>query len=265
MNHDEDDLPKLAARPEELTLPALEARPLLARAILAALLMICTALAGLAFAIQVLLRLTNPDTTPPRAVVCDQVTDGQLLYRLDPARSEARYQADERLLKTNTFGSPIGRTSAVDGYLVIDRENPAASRVCQMVVNISQLKSDSDERDRTLRLRFLESNRYPHVVFTPQEILDFPDDPRAGEPIAFRLRGDLTLKGITAPITWNVSLTFSEEEIVGTADTVMLMSTYGIGPIHIAGFVETSDDVSLTLDFVAVRVHPSDIFTPTPP
>jgi polyisoprenoid-binding protein YceI len=249
---------------DEFDLPILETRPLWMRRVLVWLLMTLFVLAGVVWGATALLNEAAPiDPTPPQAVVCDAVLEGQALFRLDPDQSEMRYQADQRLLETNTFDSPVGRTNALDGYIVVDFDHPENSQVCEMVVNVSQLRSDSLQRDGILRLRYLETTYYPEARFVPTAILDFPPDPKEGEAFSFTLKGDLSIKQTTAPETWEVTAKLVGDRIEGTAETVILMSTYEVGPINIAGFVETSDDVMLTLDFVAVRVDPAEVLSPT--
>jgi hypothetical protein len=53
----------------------------------------------------------------------------------------------------------------------------------------------------------------------------------------------MTIKGQTRTEIWNVSASFDKDHIEGVAETVILMSDYGVGPVNIAGFVESSDDV----------------------
>ena len=241
---------------DDLSLPELKTSPLWMRSILAGLFMALVVIVLALLAVDQLLADIGINDSAPQAAVCNDVASGQRVYRIDPEQSEVRYQVDEFLLQSNSFGTPVGRTSAVDGYIVVDFDSPAGSRVCQLVINVSQLETENERRDRIVRVRYLNTIDYPEAYFEPTHLLDFPDDATEGEPFSFRLRGDMTIKGETRTEIWNVTTTLAEDRIEGVAETVILMSDYGIGPVNIAGFVESSDDVTLTFDFVAVEVDP---------
>jgi polyisoprenoid-binding protein YceI len=255
-------MPSMAT--DEFDLPDLRTQPLWGRRILFFLILALLLLLPIAFWLDQIFEKAAPVDIPLRAVVCDEVLEGQALFRLDPSQSEMRYQVDEHLLEDNAFNSLVGRTNVLDGYIIVDFDHPENSKVCEMVVNISQMSSDNLQRDGIVRLRYLETTYYPEARFVPIELIGFPRNPREGESFNFQMAGDLTIKQTTAPETWKVSVKLADDVIEGSAETVILMSTYEVGPISIAGFVETSDDLSLTFDFVATRVEPETVLNPTP-
>ena len=179
--------------------------------------------------------------------------EGQRVFRIDPNRSTTRYQAFEEFLDT-TVGSPIGETSAIAGDILIEPDNPENSRFETIFVNVESLTSDSRMRDSQLRKDYLESSRYPEVELRFGRFLDLPESFEQGEEYNLQLQGDLTVKGITAPTVWDVTLEFDDVRLWGFARTEILMSTYGVGPISIAGLLKTRDEVSLSIDLVAFDV-----------
>lgn len=176
---------------------------------------------------------------------------GATVYVIDPARSEARYEVGETFFEDNRFAVAVGRTSGISGQVTVDTANPSASRVEAIEVDVSQLASDSDRRDRFLTERALGSLEFPTARFVATEILGMPDDPRMDEPVSFQIAGDLTVRDTTLPVTWDVTATLGADALTGTATTQVLMSAYGIGPIQIMQ-LGTEDEVKLALDFVAV-------------
>jgi polyisoprenoid-binding protein YceI len=76
-----------------------------------------------------------------------------------------------------------------------------------------------------------------------------------GETYTFQLVGDLTVTGITRPVTFDVMVTAtSEARIVGTATTDFLYTDFELF-IPDAPAVDTVDDeVRLELEFVAEAV-----------
>lgn len=222
--------------------------------ILIGLVVLVVAIGGGLYTYDQLFGLTGPDETPPEAPTLQASATQQVVYRIDPSQSEARYSASEVFLRENRDASPVGVTKGIAGDVLIDFANPANSQVGTIVINIEQFESDSGLRDGRIRREFLESSKYPEAIFIPTELVNFPANPIEGQSYNFQMTGDLTVKETTAPTTWEVSATLNGDTLTGSASTTILMSTYGVGPISLAGILETEDEVRLEFDFVAVRV-----------
>ena len=202
----------------------------------------------------------NP--APATAVVVtapelEAANERQRVFRIDRNRSVARYQAFEEFLDA-TVGSPVGETSAIAGDIVIEPDSPEAGRFGTIVVNVESLVSDSRMRDSRLRKDYLESASYREVEIRFGRFLGLPESFEQDEEYALRLEGDLTVKDITAPTIWDVTFEFDDGHLRGTATTEILMSTYGVGPISIAGLLKTRDEVSLSIDVVAYDIAVED-------
>lgn len=185
-------------------------------------------------------------------LIADEVED--VVYRIEPTLSEVRYAVDE-IFAGNPVSTAVGVTNTVAGDVLINTADPSRISVGTLVINIELFESNSGLRDARIRQDFLESSTYPEATFVPTEIIDFPDSAATGVPSTFQMRGDLTIKETTAEEVWDVTATLDGDVLTGTASTVVLMSTYDVGPISIAGFVETSDEVALTFDFVAISTE----------
>ncbi len=173
------------------------------------------------------------------------------LYRIDAAQSEVRYEVGETFFQGNRFATAIGRTKGVAGDVLIDFASPANSQIGQIVIDVSQFKSDESRRDNFIRRTGLESQRYPQATFVARELEGLPDRVAAGDQISFTIQGDLTVKETTRPVTWNATLKVEGSRVVGSASTQILLSDFGVGPIKIP-LLETEDEVKLHFDFVAL-------------
>ncbi|MBL8165113.1 MAG: YceI family protein [Anaerolineae bacterium] len=178
----------------------------------------------------------------------------QTVYRIDPEQSAVRYAVQE-IFAGQPVSIAVGTTQQIAGDILLNREDFARSEVGTIVINVEQFESDSGLRDRRIRREYLESSTYPEAVFVPRELVDFPAEIVEGNAYTFTIAGDLTVKATTLPVTWTVTATLNADTLIGSANTTVLMSDYRIGPINIAGFVETADEVQLTFDFVAVAVR----------
>ena len=190
------------------------------------------------------------DPTQPAAVPAAPASDAKL-YRIDAAQSEARYEVGETFFQDNRFATAIGRTKGVAGDILINTAEPAKSQIGDIVIDISQFKSDESRRDNFIRNNGLESAKYPQATFKTTAIDGLPAAVNAGDEVSFTMTGDLTVKQTTKPVTWQVTLKLTDQGLTGSASTQIKMSDFAVGPIKLA-FLETEDDVKLFFDFVAM-------------
>lgn len=176
---------------------------------------------------------------------------GPVVFTLVPGESTVTYEVGETFLGDNRFNVAIGVTPALNGEVTVDLANPQGSQIGPLTVDISQFTSDSGRRDNALRGRYLESAQYPIVTFTPTQIDGLPAAYTPGEQISFQVTGDLTIREVTRPATFDVTVQLVEDALQGQANTEFLMSDFGFGPISIAGMLNTEDLVKITVDFIA--------------
>ncbi len=185
---------------------------------------------------------------------------GETVYRIDPTRSSLSYAVEEKLFGQDAHEAK-GTTNGIAGDIAVNPAEPAASRVGQIVVNVEQLHSDNDLRDARLRAANLSSHEFPLAYLTVTDLSDMPAKFTPGDPTHFKLNSQLTVKKVPAPVTWDVSATLDGGQLFATATTKVKMSSFGVGPISIAGLVSSSDDVTLTMKLTAV--DPSKYTVPT--
>jgi len=176
-------------------------------------------------------------------------------YVIDPAQSQASFQIDETLR-----GSPntvVGATSEVAGQILIDSNDLGASQFSTIVINARTLITDSDQRNRVMRSPVIldsGSDENELITFTPAS-LDGLDGvtPSVGESLDFEVTGDLIIKGMTKTVTFSVSAVLADESTIqGTATARVLRSDFAIGIPNVPFVADVADEVTLTLEFVAV-------------
>jgi len=174
------------------------------------------------------------------------------VFRIVPGESQATYEVGETFLnQQNRFAVAIGMTTEINGEITAVLSNPPASTIGTVTVDISQLTSDSSRRDDAIRKRWLESATFPLAVFSPVKIEGLPDAYVEGEDYKFSVSGDLTVHEVTKPVVFSVTANLQGDSLSGIATSTVRMSDFGIGPISIAGILNTEDDVKLALNFVA--------------
>jgi polyisoprenoid-binding protein YceI len=185
---------------------------------------------------------------------------GETVYRIDPTQSKLSYKVEEKLFGQDASEAE-GSTNGIAGDLAINTAKPDDSRVGQIVVNVEQLHSDNDLRDARMRAANLGSHDNPLAYLTASGFTGMPATITEGTPVHFKLQSQLTVRKTPAPVVWDVDATLTDGKVTANATTKVKMSTFGIGPISIAGLVSTGDDVILTMKFVAL--DPSKTTVPT--
>ena len=192
------------------------------------------------------------EATPTQAPAPEAPAGGAVLYQIAPGESTVSYEVGETFFnQDNRFNLAIGVTPEIRGEIQLDAANPHNSSIGVITVDISQFASDSSRRDGAIRDRWLESARYPLATFTPTAIEGLPDSYTEGQEITFKVTGNLTVRTVTRPVTFDVTARLQGGALTGAATTTILMSDFEFGPIEIAGMLGTENEVKITLLFVA--------------
>jgi polyisoprenoid-binding protein YceI len=113
-------------------------------------------------------------------------------WQIDPMHTQVEFA-------TKHFGMMTvrGRFNDVQATGTVDPAQPENSAV-DVTIDVASLNTHSPQRDKDLRSSyFLEAEKYPTVTFKSTRI-----EPKG--PDDFNMTGDLTIKGITKPVTLRV-------------------------------------------------------------
>jgi polyisoprenoid-binding protein YceI len=110
-------------------------------------------------------------------------------YTLDPAHSRIGFVARHAMVT-----KVRGAFNEFEGTATLDGANPANSRA-QVTINAASIDTRNAQRDEHLRSNdFLAMADYPQITFTSTSA-------RPVDDTTFELTGDLTIKGVTNPVT----------------------------------------------------------------
>ena len=116
------------------------------------------------------------------------------------------------------------------------------------------LRTDRDLRNRSIRRFILESNKdeYRYITFTPTAIQGLPAHATAGDSFAFQVTGDLKIKDVSKPVTFDVDVKAdSEAQISGLAKTTIKRSDFNLSIPSAPGVADVTEEVRLELAFTA--------------
>jgi polyisoprenoid-binding protein YceI len=115
-------------------------------------------------------------------------------WNIDPAHTEVQFSTKHMMVTTVR-----GRFTAVEGSITLDEEEPANS-TGSFTVGVASLNTGVEPRDAHLRSAdFFDADNHPTATFSATSM-----EPRGGTD--YRVGGDLTIRGTTRPVSFDVEL-----------------------------------------------------------
>jgi polyisoprenoid-binding protein YceI len=122
--------------------------------------------------------------------------------------SLAGYRVAEVLFGQDT--EAVGRTSDVTGELEIDGTSVESATFS---VDMTTVASDENRRDNQFHERILDTGSYPMATFTLTEPISFETIPSDGEEVTIAVTGELTVRGVTNTVTFDLAARHSGDTI----------------------------------------------------
>ncbi len=186
----------------------------------------------------------NPATQAPSAA-------GKT-YTFDPGRSTATFIIHEVLLgKPNKV---VGTSQDIQGAFVLDLSDPASAEYQPVVINAELFVTDEDRRNQAIRVFILETGKPENQTITFQitGVEGLPAAAEVGQSYDVQVTGDLTMHGITNPVTFHGQVkAASEDEIQGTLTATVPRDDFSLTIPNVPFVANVDADVVLQLSFVA--------------
>ena len=141
----------------------------------------------------------------------------------EPTVSFAGFRVDEVLNNIGDF-TAVGRTAKVSGSIELTGTALVAATV---EVQMGTLATDNSFRDRQI-YRALNTSEFPLATFTLVEPVELPAGMSDGEAFSGPAVGDLTVKGTTNRVTFNLQAQVVGDRIVAVGSSDVVFSDYGV-------------------------------------
>jgi polyisoprenoid-binding protein YceI len=177
-----------------------------------------------------------------------------------PAESTASYIVDEEffadaLSKYNIAAGKVqtvGSTQQIAGQLQLNPEDLAAPLGdSRFTVQLNTLNSDQILRDGWLRNNGPRFNDFPTAEFVATGVEGAPASYVEGQEVQFRLPGNLTMRSITQPVTFDVTAILQGDTIAGTAIARARLTDFGIDPPNFANTLVVGDEFTIEVQVTA--------------
>ena len=175
---------------------------------------------------------------------------GATVYTIDPASSEVRFELNEVLR-----GEPktvVGTTDQVAGEIAVDLGDLSSTQVGAIQVNARGLSTDNNFRNRAINNEILNTGDFEFITFEPTAVSGLSGSAVVGDTFEFTVSGDLTIRDITQPVTFDVTATaVSDSQIEGTASAVVQRADYNLQIPSVPSVADVEEEVELYIDFAA--------------
>lgn len=152
--------------------------------------------------------------------------------------SEVGYRVAEVLFGIDTEG--VGRTESVTGSITLQE---TLITDAEFSVDVASMRSDDSRRDGQFKGRIMETEQFPTASFTLTDPIDLGVKATEGAAVTATLSGELTMHGVTNPVTVEVSaqiengrlgvvgsipVVFTDYEIVDPSITAIKVEPQGL-------------------------------------
>lgn len=182
--------------------------------------------------------------------------NGLTVFQISQTDSNAQFTIYEELM-----GQPknvVGTTNQVAGQIGVNFSDLSTAQVGEIKIDARTLTTDSNQRNRMIQNRILNTGSFEYITFTPTQISGLSGSAKTGQPLQFQITGNLTIQGVTKPVTFNVTAqAVSDSQISGTATATVQRSDFNLQIPNVPQVANVGQQVALQIDFVANTVNSS--------
>lgn len=170
-------------------------------------------------------------------------------WKVDPAHSSINFSVKHMVIAT-----VHGKFTSFSGEAVWDGKDLSGGSVT-VTAETKSITTDNVDRDKHLRSSdFFAADSFPTITFKSTKVSPAKDG-------TFALAGDLTIRGVTKPVTFNAELTGTANDPWGnaragfTAETTINRQDFGVSwskALDSGGLV-AGNDVKLTIEIELVK------------
>jgi polyisoprenoid-binding protein YceI len=175
---------------------------------------------------------------------------GALTFSIVPDESETRFVIGEVL--NGQDNTVVGTTNQISGEFTVDYADLSTASFGTITVDAGTLATDSDRRNTAIREFILQAGQYPSITFTPTSVEGLPGAAEIGTAYPVSISGDLTIKDVTHPVTFEGEVTpVSADRVEGSASATITRDDYSLGIPNVPFVASVEEQLNLEFDFVA--------------
>lgn len=194
-----------------------------------------------------------PQETDGLPQAADPAASEVVIYQINQEESEVRFNIFEELR-----GAPkdvIGTTHQVAGQVVVNLNDISSAQVGEILINARTFTTDDDRRNQAIRNRILFTDQYEFIRFQPTQISGLNGSVAPDQTFTFQISGDLTIKDITRPVVFDVTVQVeTTERLSGTAKATINRADFNLNVPSVPFVANVGESVLLEISFVLTPV-----------
>lgn len=163
------------------------------------------------------------------------------------------YRVRERLARLPASSDAVGRTSVTGSVTVKRQGEKIVVSDASFTADLTQLRSDESRRDNRMRTMSLETDRFPSATFASAAPIELPSTALSGSVTKIQAPGDLTIHGVTKPVTMPLELKASGSQVEVVGSLTFAFADFGMSAPNVGGIVTVESNPTLELKLVLVR------------
>jgi polyisoprenoid-binding protein YceI len=169
-------------------------------------------------------------------------------YEIDPTHSSVEFK-----IKHLAISNVNGTFGAFEGTLSFDPTNVSASKTTAKI-SVDTISTENKKRDDHLKgSDFFDVGKFPALTFVSKETI--------GTAESFKVKGDLTMRGVTKPVVLDVTYNgtakdpYGNERVGFSATTSLNRKDFGLtwSKLTEAGSIVVGDEVKIALEIAGVK------------
>ena len=165
-------------------------------------------------------------------------TEGADALASEGAVSFAGFRVEEVLAGGLGENTAVGRTADVRGYIQLAETALIETKV---LVEMGSVRTDDSHRDYHMR-EVLDTENFPLAAFVLVEPVELPAGSFDGQPFSGTVLGDLTIKGVTNRVEFDIEAQLVDDVIVVVGSSEVVFSDFGVPTPSSASVLSVDDD-----------------------
>jgi polyisoprenoid-binding protein YceI len=195
-----------------------------------------------------------PTATPTTAAVTATPTQGAATGTWTVGNtSKATVSVREQLVGVNLPSDAVLVATGATGMFVLNGDGTFSS-ASKISFDLATLASDNSQRDNFVKGDTLQTRQFPRAEFVPTKTTELALPMPASGEFTFKLTGQMTIKGNTKEVTFDVRATRTGNELIATATAAPSWKFGDFGmtapsvPFRVVSIV---DEIRVVVDLVA--------------
>ena len=186
---------------------------------------------------------------PAGSAVAAKAPAGATTYAITSDKSEAKVTVNEKLANLPSPSDAVLTTNAIQGQLFLGPDTKPVEGA-KIMVDLRTLKSDKTQRDNYVRTNTLQADRFPLAEFDVTGVDGWTGPLKEGQQSTFKLLGNMTIHGVTKPVTFDTTAMMQGGAVTGTATTTFKFQDFGMTPPSVS-IAKATDTIKLDMNIVA--------------